>query len=378
MSKKSVLFVCPDYHTSFVYRDAFRSEGWKADIYVPLHYPDHLLFSREGILRARGLSGEGVIARSFNVISGFMYFNVISFRYKHQIHYGALSAGLLLENQLASKGLIRKSFLFSLQIAKILKRKIIYIPSGCRDEELRTEFEKLDNGSVCGNCGYSDRCSDQNIVPNLDRVIRYADLVLGSGFFNASKLSTVHFKYKVIDLKRWTPSESIENYPGQKLRILHSYSLGTRSYNNLNIKGSVEIIEAIKRLANEFSHVELMEVSGVRPGEMILQQQRADIIVDQLRYGYWGSSGIEAMALGKVLVCYVRPSWKEFFLKQFPEHKDIPVVHATPDDIYEVLRQLVLDKSRRDELSRASRAFAEKQYNPILNTREFIRILESL
>jgi glycosyltransferase involved in cell wall biosynthesis len=111
---------------------------------------------------------------------------------------------------------------------------------------------------------------------------------------------------------------------------------------------------------------------------MVLLQQQADIIVDQLRYGYWGSTGIEAMALGKVLVCYVRPSWKEFFLKQFPEHKDLPVVHATPDNIYEVLRQLVLDKSKRDELSRASREFAEKQYDSVENTKALIKILESL
>jgi glycosyltransferase involved in cell wall biosynthesis len=378
MNKKSVLFVNPDYHTSFVYRDALRNEGWKADIYVPPSYPDHMLFSREGILRIRSFPSKGVIAKSLNMLLSFVYFNFITLRYKYQVHYGALSAGALLENQLLDRGLIRKSFMFSLQISKTLRRKIIYIPSGCRDEELRTEFEKLDNGSVCGNCGFSDRCNDQNIVPNLDRVRRYADLVVGNGFFEPSKLRSVHFKYKVIDLNRWAPMGSVDDFPGEKLRILHSHSLGTRSFNNLNIKGSVEIIEAIKRLADEFSHVEFMEVSGVQPDKMVLQQQRADIIVDQLRYGYWGSTGIEALALGKVLVCYIRPNWKNFFLKQFPEHRDIPVVHAKPGNVYEVLRQLVLDKSKRDELSHASRAFAEKQYDPVMNTRALIRLFESL
>jgi glycosyltransferase involved in cell wall biosynthesis len=378
MTNRSVLFVVPDYHTSFIYRDELRAQGWKAGVYVPADYPDQMLFSENGILRAWRIRRDFVGVESVNALINFIYFTFLTFRYRYQIHYGSLATAPTIERLLAQHNLAKPSFLLSLSFAKALRRKIVYIPSGCRDEELRTEFEKLDNGSVCGNCGYSDRCNDQNIVPNLDRVNRYADLVLGSGFFKASKLSSVHFKYKVINLKRWTPSEQVGNDLGKKLRLLHSHSLGTRSSNSLNIKGSVEIVEAIKRLADEFLNVELMEVSGVRSEEMVLLQQQADIIVDQLRYGYWGSTGIEAMALGKVLVCYVRPSWKEFFLKQFPEHKDLPVVHATPDNIYEVLRQLVLDKSKRDELSRASREFAEKQYDSVENTKALIKILESL
>jgi glycosyltransferase involved in cell wall biosynthesis len=209
-------------------------------------------------------------------------------------------------------------------------------------------------------------------------VNRYVDLTVGNGFTNVSKLSVVHFKYKVIDLDRWSPLEQVGNNSDKRLRILHSHSLGTRNSNSLNIKGSVEIVEAIRRLANEFPHVELMEVSGVPSEEMVVLQQQADIVVDQLRYGCWGSTGIEALALGKVLVCYVRSSWKDFFLSNFPEHRDIPVVQATTTDIYEVLKSLVLDRDKRNELSTSSREFAAKHYDSVKNTRALIKTLEML
>ena len=378
MKKNSVLFVVPDYHTSFIYRDELRAQGWKADIYVPADYPSQMLYSDKGILRAWRIRKDFFGVNSVNAFINFLYFSVLTFRYKYQIHYGSLATAPTIERLLVRYKLVKPSFLLSLGLAKALRRKIIYVPSGCRDEELRSEFEKLDNGNVCGNCGYSDRCSDQNIVPNLDRVNRYVDMTVGNGFTNVSKLSVVHIKYKVIDLGRWSPLEQVGDSSDKKLRILHSHSLGTRNSNSLNIKGSVEIVEAIRRLANEFSNVELMEVSGVPSEEMVLLQRQADIVVDQLRYGCWGSTGIEALALGKVLICYVRPSWKDFFLSNFPEHRDIPVVQATTTDIYEVLKSLVLDSAKRDDLSKSSREFAANHYDSVKNTRALIQTLEML
>ena len=49
-ARRSVLFVRPDYHCSFFYRDALRKSGWKADIFVPPGYPVSLLYSDSDIL----------------------------------------------------------------------------------------------------------------------------------------------------------------------------------------------------------------------------------------------------------------------------------------------------------------------------------------
>ena len=63
-SKKSVLFVRPDYHCSFLYRDELRKSGWKADVYVPPNYPEKLLYSEKNIYAAMGK--ELIAMQNFN------------------------------------------------------------------------------------------------------------------------------------------------------------------------------------------------------------------------------------------------------------------------------------------------------------------------
>lgn len=377
MYRKSILFVVPDYHCSFIYRDQLEQIGWKVGIFVPADYPDQLLYDNTRILRPKKLKGSGFLASGINALVTFVYFNTMSLRFKYQIHYGSLDTGPTIERQLTRAQIAHSSFFLSLSIAKLFRKKVVYVPSGCRDEETRTVFSQLDNGNVCGNCGYSDRCSDLNIVPNLERVQRYSDLVIGNGFFDSSQLRSEHFKYKVIDLERWKARDSdpvIEN----KIRILHSHAIETRSNNDLNIKGSPFVIDAMNRLVEEYKNVEFVNVSGVNSAEMLRLQQESDIIVDQLIYGHWGSTGIEALALGKTLVCYVRPGWAEFFLEKFPEYVEIPVVQATADSIYEVLRDLIEDKSKREKMSENARSFAEKHYNPKSNTDALVKLLVTI
>jgi glycosyltransferase involved in cell wall biosynthesis len=204
------------------------------------------------------------------------------------------------------------------------------------------------------------------------------DLVVGSGFYNPTQIDVQHFKYKVIDLNRWKPKEGELDISSKKIRILHSHSLESRSHNKLNIKGSEFVIDAMERLCSEFPHVEFIQVSGIDSSQMIQYQSQADIVVDQLIYGHWGSTGIEAMALGKVLVCYVRPSWKEFFLEKFPEYDGLPVVQATRDSVYQELRGLIEDESERVRLGLAARKFAEQHYDPQRNSQNLISMLRSL
>jgi glycosyltransferase involved in cell wall biosynthesis len=103
-----------------------------------------------------------------------------------------------------------------------------------------------------------------------------------------------------------------------------------------------------------------------------------NIIMEQPICGRWGSTGVETMSLGKPVVCYLRPSWKKFFLKKFPEYTALPIVEANTQTIYEVLKKLVTDKKYRENKGRESRDFAEQHYDVKRNTRELASILEKL
>ena len=107
-------------------------------------------------------------------------------------------------------------------------------------------------------------------------------------------------------------------------------------------------------------------------------QAQADIVVDELIYGWWGSTGVECLTLGKPFICYLRPSWKQSFFSNFTEYSELPVIEANINNIYEVLKKVVTDKAFREEKGARSRAFAKKHFSPERNTQQFSKFLERL
>ena len=378
MTKKSVLFVVPDYHCSFVLRNEFRKIGWKADVYVPAGFPERFLFESTGIIREKRYEDN---RPKWNYVVGaqnFLRFIWISRKYRYQVHYGSLVHPYFIELPRFLNRVVGDEFHLGLWILRLMRKKLIYSPSGCRDEEVRSEFELLDKGAVCRNCGFSDRCHDSNIIPNLDRANRYAHISIGYGIFAPSRLTVRSMRYKSIDLEVWKPMNHSNTSTAKKIRVVHSHSLESRSAVGLNIKGSPMIVEIMRRIETEIPHVEFVEVTGLKSKDMIHEQQEADIIIDQLRYGWWGSTGIEAMALGKVLVCYVRPSWKANFLRNYPEYSDLPVVSANVDDFYDVMFELLNNDEMINDLKIRSRLFAEAHYDPSKNVHELVKVLTAL
>jgi glycosyltransferase involved in cell wall biosynthesis len=138
------------------------------------------------------------------------------------------------------------------------------------------------------------------------------------------------------------------------------------------------VLAAIEQLKSEGHAVDYMYISDKPSNQMRFYQAQADIVVEQLIYGWWGSTGVETMALGKPVVCYIRPSWKELFLSLYKEHEDIPIVEADTQTVYESLKRLVVDADYRKQKGMESRLFAERHFNPKENTKSLIQILEKL
>ncbi|HEX6051404.1 MAG TPA: glycosyltransferase, partial [Gemmatimonadaceae bacterium] len=118
---------------------------------------------------------------------------------------------------------------------------------------------------------------------------------------------------------------------------------------------------------------------GVPNKEVRFIQVQADIVVDMLTFGWFGSNIREAMMLGKPVVCYLRPEWLERMRRQIPEYIDeLPVVSATPDTVEGVLKDLVNSPERRRELGERSRAFALKFHSAQAGARRMDQIYREL
>jgi glycosyltransferase involved in cell wall biosynthesis len=110
------------------------------------------------------------------------------------------------------------------------------------------------------------------------------------------------------------------------------------------VKGTEYVISAVDRLRARGIACELRVIEGLTHAEAMRQYRDADIVVDQLRLGWYGVLTVEAMALGKPVVCYIRPDlWHA-------KQDALPLANADPNTVEKVLERLIDDKAERRKL----------------------------
>ncbi len=371
--KKSILFISPDYHCSFFYRDALRKRGWVADIYVPSDYPKKLLYSNKDIIKLK--KSIYILKPIFNFIYLFIFF----MKYKYFFCYGGNTRLLPLLPSFIEKRL-GDSFHLDLLLAKIFRKRLIYLPSGCLDVDLKENIQKFDNGNICGNCGYGTGvCDDTNNIRKFNYLRKFFDIIIGNSNIISTQYNSKIIKYKSIDLDLWKPNLDIPKQfllpKTENIRILHGFFKENRENDSKNIKGSPFIINAINRLKKEGYNVEYFYISNIESKNMRFYQAQANIIVEQLIYGWWGSTGVETMSLGKPVICYLREDAKINFYKYFPEYNSLPIIEANTNNIYTVLKKTVEDDNYRKEKGLESRKFAESFFDINKNVNTFEQML---
>ncbi len=132
---------------------------------------------------------------------------------------------------------------------------------------------------------------------------------------------------------------------------------------NRTVKGTDLILLALEELADEGYRFDLDLIEGVSNAEALDRVRDADVLIDQLYAGWYGGVALEAMALGKPVVAYLREADLGFLPPGMVE--DLPLFQASPSTIKEELRR-VLEIPREQLVRRAkeSRAFAERWHDP--------------
>jgi len=180
---------------------------------------------------------------------------------------------------------------------------------------------------------------------------RYADFIFNDGQ-GADFIPKAHMSLKLIpiDLQQWKPVDQTGN---ERPVIVHAP-------NHRALKGTRYLIKACEQLKEEGYNFELVIVEG-QPNEVARQiYSKADIIADQFLAGFYGLFAIEGMALGKPVLCYMRPEWVEFHGGYFHE---CPILSTNLDNLKENLRMLLDDPALRVELGKRGRKYVEKYHS---------------
>ncbi len=147
---------------------------------------------------------------------------------------------------------------------------------------------------------------------------------------------------RVIDLAAWPVVA-----PRTRPRPLIVHAPTKRS-----TKGTELLLPALDRLRAEGLDFELRLLEGVPHAEVRATLAEADILVDNLVGGSYGIVTLEALASSVVAVSNYTDAVRR-------AHPDLPVIHADPDTIADVLRPLILDPSARGALAARGRPFVE-------------------
>lgn len=382
--KKRLVFINPDYHNAFLLAEELSIIGWKTTIALSDKFPDALLFSTKAIMRIETINKASKYKAFISMIKRIRVVVILLLKNDFFVFYGKLPNLLNYRSffPFLKKISFESNFDLFLYSIKALRKKIVYVPSGCLDEFLQVDFSKIEKGNICNNCGFWDRCNDKENSLNFSKVRRYSDLNIGNGAYYSNQFVQTSIPYRSLDLNRWHPNLN-QNEPkkiekSEKILILHSFFNSERNYLNRNIKGTPMIIDAVNKLKSNGISVQLNILNDIPINQMINYQSEADIIVDELIYGWHGSTTIEALALGKPTVCYLRQDWLSNFSQTFPHLPEVPVVNANSENLYDILLKLCTDDELRVEIGKRSRVFAEMHFDVKKNAEVFNRILSEL
>jgi len=164
-----------------------------------------------------------------------------------------------------------------------------------------------------------------------------------------------------IDLTAFTPSP-----PSDRKRPLIVHAPSNRA-----TKGTDAVIRACASLP-----VDLELVEGLPNDEALERYKAADIIVDQLKVGWYGVFAIEAMALGKPVVCYLHDDALRRTEAAFGTK--VPLVAATEETLAERLRPLVESAAQRQSVGAAGRAYVEQLHDADRIADQLIDIYERI
>lgn len=167
-----------------------------------------------------------------------------------------------------------------------------------------------------------------------------------------------------IVLDDWHPSPT---EPGEALRVAHAPSKRA-------VKGTQAVLDAVESLRRRGAPIELDLIEGVPNVEARKRYAAADVVVDQLRVGWYGMFAIESMALAKPVVVHLDEQGAAETEEAFG--LELPLVRADEQRVEDVLAALVEMRADLPELGRRSREYVERVHAHTAVARRVLEIYE--
>jgi glycosyltransferase involved in cell wall biosynthesis len=136
-------------------------------------------------------------------------------------------------------------------------------------------------------------------------------------------------------------------------------------------KGTEAVLAAVGQL-RKICEFEFHLIHQLPRHEALNLVRHCDVFLDQFTIGAEGLASIEAMAFGKPVVCFIKPSlWSRY-------PPEFPIVTADQNQLTQVMEALLLDAGKRHEIGRRSRQYVETYHDSRVVAAGLMKVYEAL
>ncbi len=156
----------------------------------------------------------------------------------------------------------------------------------------------------------------------------------------------------------------VANNNNNKIRIVHSPS-------NKAGKGTDYVIQAIEELKIKYDTIDFQLIYNVPNKDAIQMVKECDIFIDQFIIGSYGMAAMEAMAMGKVVFCYI----KESVINQYPV--ELPIINANILNLKSKIEYFINHREELTKIGYNSREYIKKHHDTEVLIPELLNIYKN-
>lgn len=211
---------------------------------------------------------------------------------------------------------------------------------------------KCYNG-IC-NCGKRDRMRRKSI----EKMAKYVRHIWAVNpdllhFLPKEKSSFLPYSIYMDNAELKKPTLDKKN-----LRVVHAPT-------NRAAKGSDRIIATMEQLKEKHDgEVEFQVVEHLPHKQAIRMFRGADLFIDQILIGWYGGAAVEAMSMGKPVICRIAEEDLHFLPSEMAEGIKEAFIEANPDNLEEVVIRCIEDREFLKRKSEAALEYARKWHDP--------------
>jgi glycosyltransferase involved in cell wall biosynthesis len=230
--------------------------------------------------------------------------------------------------------------------------KRLYTYAYGADVRTRETTLQLPSPNLCQECPEPGKfciCSNELHTSSFDRLAGRTNAQIAMGDMVAYVPGCRDMHYWPIDPEKFDARPPTFR-PGDTMRVAHAPNHG-------HFKGTSLLRDAIDRLAREGEKIELVSVQGVSNRKVIELFGTAHIVADQFVSGFHGYTTLEAMAMARPVLCFLRND------RMMIDPATCPVINTRPEEIYAALKKCLRGEIDLTTVGRSGRRYVEKHYS---------------